>query len=137
MQDVSSGRCFAAAYRNTRDAGMSLLEVVVYVGILAVVGGAILSVVLVASRGTAEISTRNGVAERSRSSLYKVTRELRTALGDSVLLESGGSALSFNLPDSYDGTTVVLGPRIRFEFSLSPTEMQNGVESLSTSGTNT
>ncbi len=114
--------------RGARQIGLTLLEVIVYVGLIAVIGGPLVSVVLVSSRGVAEHSTMHQVAERNLVSVYRLTQEVRTALNGSVAVTNVGKTLTFDLPDSFDGVAVVPGDTIRYDLQLSPEELANAVD---------
>lgn len=114
--------------RGARQSGLTLLEVVVYTGLIAVIGGPLVSVVLVSSRGVAESGTMHQVAERNLVSIYRLTQEVRTALNGSILVTNAGKTLTFTLPDSYDGVAVVPGDTIRYDLQLSPEELANAAD---------
>ena len=114
--------------RGARQTGLTLLEVVVYTGLIAVIGGPLLSVVLVSSRGVADHGTMHHVAERNLVSIYRLTQEVRTALNGSVVVTNAGKTLTFSLPESYDGVNVVPGDTIRYDLQLSPEELANAVD---------
>jgi hypothetical protein len=105
-----------------------MLELIVYVGLIAVVGGPLVSVVLISSRGVAEHSTMHQVEERNLVSIYRLTQEVRTALNTSVIVLNGGKTLTFTLPDSFDGVAVVPGDTIRYDLQLSPEELANAAD---------
>lgn len=111
-----------------RQAGLTTLEVVVYCGLVAVIAGPLVSVVLVSSRGVAEHSTMHQVAERNLVSLYRITQEVRGALGGTVVIQNAGKSLQFTLPDSYDGSVILPGPTIRYDLQLSPEEVANAAD---------
>ncbi len=125
MQPLCAGRSSDGFYRHS---GLTLLEVLVYTGLMVVIGGPLISVVLVSSRGVAENSTMHQVAERNLISLYRVTQEVRIGLSNSVVVGNGGKSLTFTRPDSFDGTNIVPGPSIRYEFLLSPDELANAAD---------
>ncbi len=120
--------CVDGCRRGARQVGLTLLEVIVYVGLIAVIGGPLVSVVLVSSRGVAEHSTMHHVAERNLVSVYRLTQEVRTALSGSVAVTNAGKTLTFDLPDSYNGVAVVPGDTIRYDLQLSPEELANAVD---------
>ncbi len=94
---------------------------------MVVIGGPLISV-LVSSRGVAENSTMHQVAERNLISLNRVTQEVRIGLSNSVVVGNGGKSLTFTRPDSFDGTNIVPGSAIRYEFLLSPDEVANAAD---------
>lgn len=114
--------------RQARQAGVTLLELVVYTGLIAVIGGPLVSVVLVSSRGVAEHGTMHQVAERNLVSIYRLTQEVRTALNGSVNVTNAGKTLTFTLPDSYDGVAVVPGDTIRYDLQLANDELANAAD---------
>jgi hypothetical protein len=108
-----------------RDAGLTLLELAFYVGLSALIGGPLVSVVLLSARGTAENGTISQVAQRNRVAFYRVSQDLRIAMSDTITAAVDGASISFTLPDGYDGTAVVPGPSIRYDLELSATEDLN------------
>ena len=120
--------CVDGSRRGARQLGFTLLELIVYVGLIAVIGGPLVSVVLISSRGVAEHGTMHQVAERNLVSIYRLTQEIRTALNGSVVVANAGKTLTFSLPDSYDGVNVVAGDTIRYDLQLSPEELANAVD---------
>ena len=100
---------------NTRTSGFILLEVVTYLALLGVVGGAVATTLLVSIRTTTENRIMNEVAERNRVAIHRIAEGVRPAL-QSSLVSFDEDELQFTLPSTYDGSNVVLGDTIRFEF---------------------
>lgn len=80
-----------------RDAGMSLVEVLVAMGLFAVVGTLLLGLALSTSQVAEDTRTRTGVNEESRLAMERLARELRQSSGiDAVTLPTveGTAALT-------------------------------------------
>lgn len=109
-----------------RTAGITLIEVVIYTTILAILGAPVVSMVVVSSRYMSEVDAQYKVQERSRVLLFRLEEDLREAILASVTITNAGKTLQFTLPDSFDGTAVVPGPDIQYEFQLATGESSNG-----------
>lgn len=87
----------AAPARAPRDAGVSLIEVLVGMGLFSVLGTLLLSVALSTSGVTTDTRTLANVAEESRLAMERMTRELRqaSAITDVELPPSSTTAFTF------------------------------------------
>lgn len=82
----------ASARGRPRDAGISLVEVLVGMGLFGLLGTVLLGFALSTSRVTEDTRQLSGVAEESRLAMERLTRELRQA----------NRVLSLQLPASVD-----------------------------------
>ena len=112
----------------SRHGGFTLIEVLIYAGILAILTLPISSVVMVSIRSTRENDALNRVAERNRVAVNRVAQELRPALRDTVTITNSNRHLTLTLPDGFDGTNVVPGAQVRFELEMATGEQQNGAD---------
>ena len=91
-----------------RDAGMTLIEVLVAMGLFALLGTLLLGLALSTSRVTDEVRTLTNVNEESRMAMERLTRELRQAtVVTNVHLPTGPTdttALTFWT--DFDGNTI-------------------------------
>lgn len=67
------------AAEEPRDAGMSLIEVLVAMGLFSVLGTLVLGLALSTSKVTGDVRTLTNVNEESRMAMERLTRELRQA----------------------------------------------------------
>src|SRR5680860_344900 len=68
-----------AARQEPRDAGVSLIEVLVAMGLFGVLGTLLLGLALSTSQVTDDVRTLTNVNEESRLAMERLTRELRQA----------------------------------------------------------
>lgn len=114
--------------RQIPTAGFTLLELMTYTGLIGVIGLPLLSVVMVSTRSTSENFTINHVTERNRVAIYRVTREIRKAVSDTVAIGGGGTQLTFTLPNGFDGFNVIPGDTIRYALNIVPDESPNSAD---------
>jgi hypothetical protein len=98
----------------SRQGGFTLLETALYAALVLLLGTPLVSVVLVSTRSTKENDVYNAVVERNRAIMYRVEKELRTAIGASVAVGSEGMAITYTEPAGFDGIAVVPGPTIQY-----------------------
>lgn len=89
-----------AIRRPRADRGMSLIEVLVSMGLFALIGSLLLGLALSTQAVTDSTRTRAGVTEETRTAMERLTRELRQSAGiDAVTLPElaadGSMALTF------------------------------------------
>lgn len=92
--------------RRPRDQGMTLIEVLVAMGLFALLGSLLLGAVLSTSRVTESTRDRTSVNEEARLAMERMTRELRQANSiDSVTIPAtpGGGLTSFTFWTDFDG----------------------------------
>ena len=103
----------------SRTAGLTLLELTIYVALVAVLSVPLISIVLVSTRSVAEADAVTRLHERNRTTLFQLRREIRLALRDTLDVDVGGT-LRFTLPGEYDGVGPVPGDRIAYSFEKRP-----------------
>ncbi len=108
--------------------GVSLVEVVFYLSILAVVGIPLLMITVAMSRSSAEGNMFSTMIERNRSMLHRIELEYRNALRATTVVAPDGKSLAFTANAGCDGVGAVAGASIRYEIRLDPKESANGAD---------
>jgi type II secretory pathway pseudopilin PulG len=114
--------------RNASGSGFTLTEVMIYVAVLAVVGMALVSVVLASTRSTEEHDTIVKVEERNRTAIIRIEREIRRSIAGTLVLGGFDRSIAFTAAAGFDGTSVVPGETVTFTFELANGEALNGVD---------
>lgn len=89
-----------------RDAGLSLIEVLVAMGLFGMLGTLLLGLAIATQAVTDDTRDRTGVAEEARTAMERLSRELRQASAvDHVVLPAtpGAGATSFTFWSDFDG----------------------------------
>lgn len=102
-----------------RTAGLTLVELTIYMALVAILSIPLISVVLVSTRSLAEADSMTRLHERNRTTLFQLRREVRLALRDTLDVDVGGT-LRFTLPGQYDGFGPVPGDQIAYSFERRP-----------------
>lgn len=100
--------------------GLSLLEVSLYMTLAILLGIPLVTVLLASTRSTAENDTINRITERNRATIFRIEKELRTAIASTVMVGDSGRSLTFTLPSGFDGTSIIPGATV--SFSLQPAQ---------------
>jgi type II secretory pathway pseudopilin PulG len=108
--------------------GVSLLEVMIYVTVMAILGIPLAMVTVSVSRSSAEGDMLSKILERNRSSLQRIISEYRNSLRGTTAVSNGGKTLQFTTTGGFNGTAPVAGPIIRYEIRLAPGETVNGLD---------
>jgi len=108
--------------------GFTLTEVCIYTCVLAIVGAALVSVVLASSRSAAAHDTTAKVVERNRIALQRIEREFRKSMTGTTTISGTAKAVSFVATAGFDGTAKISGPTVTFTFELAAGETLNGVD---------
>lgn len=111
-----------------RVAGFTLLEVAIYVTVLAIVGGPFVTLVLTSTRSTAENDTFNRVESVNRSTLFRISRDVRRSISTTATIGDSGLSLTVTLPAGFDGTSVIPGQQIRYTFRSRADDPSNGAD---------
>jgi len=115
--------------RQTQETGgFSLLEVAIYLLVMAIIGGPILAAVLTSSRATKESDTFCKVEERNRAVLTRLEREVRTCISGTLAVSNSGWTLTFTSAAGFDGTSAIHGPVITFTLQAAAGETVNGAD---------
>lgn len=111
-----------------RRAGFTLIEVVFYIAILAILGVPLVTMVLASARSTTENDVFNKVEERNRTALHRVERELRKGISGTATVTDFGRTLNFTSTTGFDGAAPIPGPQVSFSFVIASDETANGID---------
>jgi len=111
-----------------RRAGFTLIEVMIYIVILAILGVPLVTLVLASARATTENDVFNKIEERNRTALYRVERELRRGISGTTGVTNGGLTLTFTSTIGFDGVAPIPGPVVSFNFVIADGETANGLD---------
>ena len=90
--------------RPRADSGMSLIEVLVSMGLFALVGSLLLGLALSTQAVTDSTRTRAGVTEETRTAMERLNRELRQSAGiEAVTLPGPATSMSLTFWTDFDG----------------------------------
>lgn len=93
--------------RPRADSGMTLIEVLVSMGLFALIGSLLLGLALSTDSVTASTRARAGVTEETRTAMERLTRELRQSAGiEAVTLPGPSSAMALTFWTDFDGDGV-------------------------------
>ena len=106
--------------------GWTLLETMLYVGLLAILSSPLVITILGLTRMTEEGNLLARITETNRSTMHRITDDVRRSLSSTVVIENAGKALGFSLPDVFDGSAPTPGNAIRYEFQDEPSDPNNG-----------
>ena len=116
----------AARDRWARAAGFTILEILIYSVVAAILSVPIGMIVVGMSRASAEGDMMSKVLERNRSSLQRIDAEYRKSMKGTTAILNGGKALQFTSAGAFNGVGPAVGPVIRYEIRLAPGEALNG-----------
>jgi len=108
--------------------GFTLTEVCIYIGVLAIVGTSLMSVVLASSRSASAHDTMATVVERNRTALQRIEKEFRKSMEGTSVVNGTGKAFSFTATAGFDGAATISGPTVIFTFELAAGESLNGAD---------
>src|SRR3989442_4059212 len=100
--------------------GFTLLEIAIYIVVLALLGIPLVSIMLASTRSTSENDTFSKVEERNRLALFRIEKEFRKGMTGTITLANSGRDLIFTSTSGFDRTSAVARPRIPFLFSAPP-----------------
>lgn len=112
----------------SRERGLSLLELMIYVAVLATLAVPLGMITVSSSRAAAEGDMFSKVLERNRSALNRVIADFRSSRNGTVAISNGGKTLQFTSTTGFDGAAPIVGPVIRYEIRTDPTESANGLD---------
>jgi type II secretory pathway pseudopilin PulG len=111
-----------------RQVGFTLLEVMIYIGVMMVIGTPLVMVTLSVSRASAEGDVLSKILERNRSALQRILGEYEVSLSGTTVISAGGKVLQFTSNGGFNGTAPVPGAVLRYEIRLATGETANGVD---------
>src|SRR5262245_28499100 len=106
--------------------GVSLIELMIYLTVMAILGVPLAMVTISVSRSSAEGDLLTRILERNRSALNRIVSEYRLALSNTTSVTNNGKTLQFTSNGGFNGTGAVAGPVIRYEIRTDPKETVNG-----------
>ena len=98
--------------------GFTILELAIYAVLFSVLLAPIVSMGMAGTKATVEHDAITRLQERNRATLFRLGKELRSAISTTVDLAASGKELSFTLPSGFDGTSVVPGDEIVYRLEL-------------------
>jgi type II secretory pathway pseudopilin PulG len=111
-----------------RKSGFTILELMIYTGILAILGAPIVSLILSGTRSLEESNDFNTAIERNRAILTRIQREARRAIATTLAVSNGGRTLVFTEAAGFDGVSIVPGDTIQYDLVLFTGEVANGAD---------
>src|SRR5262245_17486932 len=106
--------------------GVSLIELMIYLTVMAILGVPLAMVTISVSRSSAEGDLLTRILERNRSALNRIVSEYRLALSNTTSVTNNGKTLQFTANGGFNGTGAVAGAVIRYEIRTDPKETANG-----------
>ena len=97
--------------------GLTLLETAIYIALLSVTTAPLVSMGLAGTRATVEHDAVTRLQERNRATLFRLSREIRSAIAASVAVLND-KEMKFTLPQRFEGTSVVPGDEIIYRLEL-------------------
>jgi hypothetical protein len=116
--------------RNPRRRGVTLIELAIYIVVLAILGAPLITVTLTMSRASAEGDMTSLIIERNRAVMERIAGEVRECLHTTVSVSTDGWSLQFTPTTNFDidTATPVAGAPIRYEIRVNAGETANGVD---------
>jgi len=106
--------------------GVSLIEVMIYLTVMAILGIPLAMVTVSVSRSSAEGDLLTRILERNRSALNRIVSEYRLSLKGTTSVTNSGKTLQFTSNGGFNGTGPVAGPILRYEIRPDPKDSANG-----------
>ncbi len=104
--------------RTRRQDGFTILELAVYVTLFSVILAPLVSMGMAGTKATVEHDTITRLQERNRAALFRLGKELRSAISTTLDVAAGGKELEFTLPGDFQGPAVVPGDKIVYRLEL-------------------
>jgi hypothetical protein len=115
-----------SAFRALR--GVTLIELIVYLNLAALLGIPLIMITLTSSRSSSEGSTLMKIQERNRTAVDRIIEEYRLALKNTTTISNGGLTLRFTSDGGFNGTTTIPGPIIRYQIQMGTGETANATD---------
>lgn len=100
----------------------------IYVAVLATLAVPLGMITVSSSRAAAEGDMFSKVLERNRTALNRLIADYRSSRNGTTSISNGGKTLQFTSTTGFDGAAPIVGPVIRYEVRLDPTETANGLD---------
>jgi len=110
------------------DQGFSLLEITIYIAVMAIIGIPLAGITLTVSRASADGDMLSKILERNRACILRLTGEYRESVRGTTVITNGGKSLQFTPTTGFNGTAVTTGQPVRYDIRLSPGESANGAD---------
>jgi hypothetical protein len=98
-----------------RAAGLTLVELMIYFSILAIVGTTLVMVFIESSRTVVENYAIEQAEQTNRATLFRMAQDLRPAITGTPRIADAGKTLSFVLPLGYNDKGPISGDGISYE----------------------
>lgn len=115
-----------SAPKGVPERGASLVELMIYLAVMAIVGVPVVMVTISLSRASAEGDMTTVIQERNRSAIQRIVSEYQESLKGTTTISPDGKSLQFTSNGGFNGTTAIAGPVIRYEIRLDAKETANG-----------
>ncbi len=115
---------------HTRQAGFTLVELIIASFIVGLLSGGITQMLLGGSGAFRMGVTVADLETRTARTLERMSREIAAADAGAMLPAdpAGGDWVEFSTPAGTAGKTIIWGPRMRYRVELAPMELNNGVD---------
>jgi type II secretory pathway pseudopilin PulG len=114
------------AGRRVLERGATLVELMIYLAVMAIVGVPVVMVTVSLSRASAEGDMTTVIQERNRSAIQRIVSEYQESLKGTTTIAPDGMSLQFTSNGGFNGTTAIAGPVIRYEIRIDAKETVNG-----------
>lgn len=114
--------------RKAGERGVTLIELMIYLAVLAILGAPLLMVTLSMSRASAEGDVTSLILERNRSALERIAGEVRESLASTISASADGWSLQFTPTIGFDGAAPIAGTAVLYEIRVNTGETANGVD---------
>jgi len=118
--------------RRFRSRGFTLLEVVLSIGLLALVMGGVVQVTLNSQGAFRTGMAQTRLMQRSRRAVDQIVTELTSAgrgtISPPLAAPLGGAQIDFQRNEGWAGGAVQWSPTVRFSFEYVPGEADNGLD---------
>lgn len=108
--------------------GFTLIELMIYLAVAAIIGIPMVMVSISMSRSYADGFTVSRVLERTRLVAQRLKDEYRDSLKGTTVVSADGKSIQFTSKGSFNGTGPEVGPVIRYEIVLDSKEISNGLD---------
>jgi len=114
--------------QEARSGGVTLIELMIYLAVIAILGVPMIMIVVSVTRSAAEGDMLSKVNERNRTALQRIASEYRGSLSGTTVISDGGKTLQFTTSGGFNGAGPVAGSVIRYAILPANGEAINGVD---------
>jgi len=101
---------------SSRRSGALMIELGIYLGVFVVLVGPLSYAILQSTRTHEENDTMTKLSERCRVVLFRMAGDVRACQGDTLTIINNQASLRFTEADAFDGTAIVDGSEIQYDF---------------------